>query len=77
MKNLKVWTLLVGLTLFGYFAKTETFGNYLIWLLAMVAVIKCMVVVFRFMELNHAHRFWQVLFVSLIGFFFVGVLILL
>ena len=70
--------LLIALTLISYVFAESTIGAFSVIALMAIAMVKCILVGFRFMELHKAHLVWRLAFISLIGIFmfFVSVVVL-
>lgn len=74
--NIITWIFLIALSLISYFSSASDLGRASVFALMAVAILKCLLVGFQYMELRHAHLAWKLAFVSLIGLFttFVGIM---
>lgn len=70
------WLILVTLSVVSYAAHASTWGRGATIAIVVIALIKCGLVGFRFMELRKAHPAWKTVFVTLIGAFSIFLLIM-
>ena len=72
MKNrdLILWILLIGLTLFGFFSSESNLGSgTLVLFLVSATAFKFLGVGFQFLELKRAHLFWKIGFIFLLSLY--------
>ena len=71
IRSLIVWILLIALILASFLFSETPIGRFSVIALMATVIVKCYLVGFHFMELNKAHAFWRIAFLSIIGIFMV------
>ena len=70
-KSIITWILLLAFTLASYIFAESSIGRFSILALMGIALAKCSIVGFQFMELHKAHIVWRIAFLSVFGIFMV------
>lgn len=68
-RNLVVWILLIVLTIASFLFSETSIARFSVIALLTTPLVKCYLVGFQFMELNKAHVFWRIAFLSVFGIF--------
>ena len=70
------WVVLLVLTIISGISSTDE-GKYITALILIMAVVKFILVTFKFMELAKAHSFWKVAIISYLSIFTIIILLVL